>query len=53
MDQSPQFTLVVIRPFFFPATATHYKHGDEITDPELVAVIEKSDFARHCNRVAA
>ena len=53
MDQPQTFTLVVIRPFFFPGNQTHYKHGDEITDAELVATIQKSDFARHCNRVAA
>ena len=53
METAPQFTLVVIRPFYFPGNQTHYKHGDEITDAELVDTIQKSDFARHCNRVAA
>ena len=53
MDQPQTFTLVVIRPFFFPGNQTHYKHGDEITDAETIAAIMGSDMARCCNRVAA
>ncbi len=49
----PAFTLVVIRPFWFPGDQKSYKIGDEITDPALISAILASELAANCNKVAA
>lgn len=49
----PAFTLVVIRPFWFPGDQKSYKVGDEITDPALISAILASELAPNCNKVAA